>query len=414
MAPKAALPDYVRPHLRYRRSLSMGEKEVPLRYTGPDRANVDYHHGALRPAVGVQSYQVLRANREHPEEAEGTGWTYNHSPMLAYWKGRFYLEYLSNPVAEHTPPGHTLLTTSKDGRHWSKPEVIFPVYEVPEGVYQSEGKSLVGKGFHAIMHQRMGFYVAPNGRLLVLGFYGVSPEPHLVPFDTRGIGRVVREIYEPGTFGPVYFIRYNRHAGRNDGNTSYSYFSESDDLGFKEPCEALLEDRLVVQQWLEEHGDRDELITLKGSYKAFSYYTLVDGRVVGLWKWSKGGISRDRGHSWEWVGTVPSIETAGAKVWGQRTSDGKYAWVYNPVSNNKHRWPLAVVTGEDGLEFDKMLLVSRRGASKKVLRWGLQGLRTQLRSGHQRGERLFAGRRPLVGIQHEQGRHLGEPGTCAH
>ena len=77
----------------------MGEKEEPLRYTGPDRANVDYHHGALSPAVGVQSYQVLRANREHPEEAEGTGWTYNHSPMLAYWKGSFYLEYLSNPVA---------------------------------------------------------------------------------------------------------------------------------------------------------------------------------------------------------------------------------------------------------------------------------------------------------------------------
>jgi len=70
MAPKAALLDYGRTHLRYRRSLSIGEKEVLLRYTGPDRANVDYHHGALRPAVGVQSYQVLRANREHPEEAE--------------------------------------------------------------------------------------------------------------------------------------------------------------------------------------------------------------------------------------------------------------------------------------------------------------------------------------------------------
>ena len=89
-----------------------------VRYAGSETANTDYHDGQLRPAIGVHSYQVLRANRTHPEQADGFGWTYNHAPMLAYWKGRFYLEYLSNPASEHVPPGQTLLTTSADGLHW--------------------------------------------------------------------------------------------------------------------------------------------------------------------------------------------------------------------------------------------------------------------------------------------------------
>mgnify|MGYP001609627142 CR=1 FL=1 len=59
----------------------------------------------------------------------------------------------------------------------------------------------------AQMHQRMGFYVAPNGRLLVLGFYGIPRRPN----DGRGVGRVVREVLADGSFGPVFFIRDNRH-----------------------------------------------------------------------------------------------------------------------------------------------------------------------------------------------------------
>ena len=44
-------------------------------------------------------------------------------------------------------------------------------------------------GTLAVMHQRMGFYVAPDNRLLVLGFYGHTEDP----FGKGGIGRVVRE-----------------------------------------------------------------------------------------------------------------------------------------------------------------------------------------------------------------------------
>ena len=55
-----------------------------VHYSGHTLSNPDYHHGQLVPAVGVHSRQVLRANREHPELAEGSGFTYNHAPMLAF------------------------------------------------------------------------------------------------------------------------------------------------------------------------------------------------------------------------------------------------------------------------------------------------------------------------------------------
>jgi hypothetical protein len=60
-----------------------------VRYTGKTLVNADYHHGQLTPVMGVHSVQTFRANREHPELAEGFGWTYNHAPMIAYWKQSF-------------------------------------------------------------------------------------------------------------------------------------------------------------------------------------------------------------------------------------------------------------------------------------------------------------------------------------
>jgi len=331
------------------------ELEETVRYVGTETANIDYHHGQLRPAIGVQSYQVLRADRTHPETAEDYGWTYNHAPMLAYWHGRFCLEYLSDPVSESVPPGQTLLTTSADGRNWEKPRVVFPQYLIPDGIYKGEHE--LPKGSYSVMHQRMGFYIAPGDRLLVLGFYGICPHPTDLPNDGRGIGRVAREVYDDGSFGPIYFLRYNRHAGWNESNTRYPYYRTSPDQGFVAACEALLADRLMTLQWWEEDRSPDGFYAV-GGYKALSYYHLPDGRVVGLWKWARAAVTADEGRTWSPVVEVPTLVMAGAKVWGQRTPDGRYALVYNPSTRNSHRWPLALVTGDDGLTFDHLLLVN--------------------------------------------------------
>lgn len=333
-------------------SFSTAFSQETIRYSGTTLSNVDYHHGQLQPAQGVHNIQVMRANREHPELAPGTGgWTYNHAPMLAYWNNKFYLEYLSNPVGEHVPPGQTLLMTSTDGRHWSDPIVIFPPYKVPDGTTKREYPG-VAKDLYAVMHQRMGFYVSSKKRLLALAYYGIALDAKDDPNDGNGIGRVVREVLADGTFGPIYFIRHN---GSWDGKKSdYPLYTQSKDKGFVAACQELLADPLMMQQWVEEADRNDPLIPLKKQFKAFSYYHLADGRVVGLWKHALTAISNDGGKTWPNPIRAPKFVNSNAKIWGQRTSNGHYATVYNP---SEFRWPLAISTSADGIDYTNLLLV---------------------------------------------------------
>lgn len=156
----------------------------------------------MRSAVGVHRYQAFRANREHPPEAgSAVGWTYNHQPYLAYWNAKFYLQYLSNEKAEHLPPGRTLILTSEDGRRWTRPEVVFPEYALPAFTFKDPetGRSYdIPAGTKSVMHQRMGFYVTRDGRLLTFGFYSFCPSPKFGPNNGQGFGRVVREIHGRG------------------------------------------------------------------------------------------------------------------------------------------------------------------------------------------------------------------------
>ncbi|WP_420148428.1 six-hairpin glycosidase [Spirosoma sp.] len=324
-----------------------------IRYVGTTLSNVDYHHGQLSPAVGVHNIQVFRANREHADLAGGMNWTYNHAPMLAYWNNTYYLQFLSNPVGEHVPPGQTLLLTSKDGYNWTKPAIIFPPYKIPDG-WRKEGRPEVAKDLYAVMHQRMGFYVAKNGRLLTLGFYGIVMGPKDDPNDGNGIGRVVREIYPDGKYGPIYFIRNN--ASWDKSKSAYPFYTSSKDKGFVEACNELLGNTLMMQQWIEEADRNDPLISLKKDVKAFSYYHLPDNRVVGLWKHALTTISKDGGKTWLYDPLrAPGFVNSNAKIWGQKTSDGQYVTVYNP---SEFRWPLALSTSKDGLNYTNLLLVN--------------------------------------------------------
>ncbi len=320
------------------------------RYVGNTLSNVDYHHGQLSPAVGVHNIQTLRANRA---DTGVSNWTYNHAPMLAYWNNTFYLEYLSNPVGEHVFPGRTLLQTSKDGYNWSIPVVIFPPYKIPDG-FVKEGRTEVARNSFAVMHQRIGFYTSKSKRLFALAYYGIALGKGDDPNDGNGIGRVIREVKADGTFGPIYFLRFNHSF--NEKNTSYPFYKISQDAGFVAACEEILNTPLLMQQMVEEADRNDPLIPLKKDLKAFNYYHLLNGNVVGLWKYALTSISKDEGKTWQYNPTRgPGFVNANAKIWGQRTKDGKYATVYNP---SEFRWPLALSVSDDGLKYKNLLLVN--------------------------------------------------------
>jgi hypothetical protein len=154
--------------------------------------------------------------------------------------------------------------------------------------------------------------------------------------------------------GDIYFIRYN--SAWNEKNTSYPFFKSSKDKGFVKACDELLSNPLMMQQWNEEADSNDPLVPLKGRYQAFSYYHLDDGRVVGLWKYALTSMSNDDGKTWEYQPfRAPGFVNRNAKIWGQKTSDGKFATVYNP---SQFRWPLAISTSEDGIEFTNLFLIN--------------------------------------------------------
>lgn len=323
-----------------------------IHYTGTTLANPAYHDGQLSPVVGVHNIQVMRANRQYPDASNCNGWTYNHQPMLAYWNGTFYLQYLSGEVGEHIPPSQTFLQTSKDGYTWTNPQVLFPIYKVPDGYTKPEYPG-VAKNLTAIMHQRVGFYVSKSGRLITMAFYGVALDKKDDPNDGNGIGRVVREIKKDGTFGPVYFIHYN-HAF-NEKNTDYPFFAKSKDKGFRQACQEILDNPLYRMQWVEESDRNDPIIPLKKEYKAFNYYHLPDGKVACLWKHALTSVSTDEGNTWDTlVFRAKGFVNSNAKIWGQRLTDGSYATVYNP---SEFRWPLGISTSADGLNYTTLNLV---------------------------------------------------------
>ena len=323
-----------------------------VHYSGKTIARPERHDGGLKPVVGVHTIQTMRG---------ATPWTYNHQPMMAYWNGKFYMHYLTDPRHEHEAPGKTMLQTSEDGYTWSEPVELFPEYNVPER-WTKEGRNFPpAHNLKAVMHQRVGWFAAPNGKLLATGNYGICLTIKDDPNDGNGIGRVVREIRKDGSFGPIYFVYYNH--GFSEKNTDYPYYKKSKDKGFVAAVDAMLADPMQRMQWVEEADRNDPIIPLDKPYKAFIGYTLPDGRKVALWKHAVTSISADGGHTWRLQDVngklgcdrAPGFVNSNAKIWGQRLSDGTYATVYNP---SEYRWPLAISLSKDGLDYTTLSLVN--------------------------------------------------------
>ncbi|MCS7254573.1 MAG: uroporphyrinogen decarboxylase family protein [Armatimonadota bacterium] len=316
--------------------------EAPI-YLGSRGREFSRHDNGLRPAVGVHNIGVFRACSKKSHEKDGVGATYNHQPDSAYFNGRFYLAYIG-AVSEGilNPPVHTFLTWSEDGFSWMPPEILFP--------------SCQWQGQYTQMHQRMVFF-SHQSRLLATGFHGKHPYPN----RGDGFARVVRETRSPSDYGPIFILRLNR--GRTLADVPpYRLYIESSNSEFVAACKALLNDTLFRQQMFEEDRDPNFYVINESrgfEAKAFCFYHLPDRRIVGLWKQSYATVAE------EWVPSrVPQPtrnpqrlgEHDYAKVWGQRTTDGRYALVYSlaaPASTLGIRLPLVVTTSDDGLHFDQ-------------------------------------------------------------
>ena len=321
-----------------------------VRYTGTTLSDPNRHDGGLSPVVGVHLIQTMRSNREAPR-ADYCDWTYNHQPMMAYWQGRFYQHYLSDPKDEQVPPSRTLLLTSDDGYTWSNPVILFPEYPVPEG-FKKEGVEGEAHNIKAVMHQRQGFYVSKDNRLYALASYGICLNKKDHNNDGNGIGRVIRELRKDGTMGKIYFLYYNHDF--NEKNTDFPYYKKGDKY-LRRACEEILANPRLRMGWVEEADRDDPLIPLNKPYKAYCDYTLPDGRLVALWKHALTSLSADGGNTWrEPVERAPGFVNSNAKIWGLRLTDGTYATLYNP---SEFRWPLAISLSRDGLEYTTLNLV---------------------------------------------------------
>jgi hypothetical protein len=321
----------------------MSEFAEPIIIEGPEQSLLDPALAdlGLPPAVGVQSFCVFRASKAAAEITDQKGYTYHHHVDMACWRGRLYVGWNSCQRDEDVWPSRELYSTSSDGVTWSDPQEMFP-----QGVSTP---------------LRMYFFCASNGRMLMIA--GLRADQDETDEDKKG-ALVVREIRPDHALGEIFTLQHPLAH-------SPVLFVECADPGFVAACRELLADNVFLEQqdrgrllgarrmkWHEPSawggkvpGDSDKWV----AGKAYSFFTRIDGAIVGVSKMGWVTTSSDGGQTWTRPAVPPTLVTGKAKVWAQRTRDGRYALVYNPSARN--RFPLVVVTGEDGITFRDMRIV---------------------------------------------------------
>ncbi len=308
------------------------------------RVNLDSPDGDIPPLVGVHSMEIYHATHELAFDPLGTGYTYNHHVDMAIWKGRFYVAWTNGKRDEDVAPDKQVYVTSPDGANWSKPAELF------------------GEGAATAM--RMYFFHAPNGRMLATAGVRIQNERKLEK-DKGGL--LVREIRADHTLGPMYTLIQPPAGGA--ALVARPEFTTSEDNGFIEACRQLLANNAYLEQQdlgvllgkerrMAAYDSMKTEEEMKDFGRAPVFYHRKEGAMIGVGKLGYAMISRDNGKTFAALPRATSLATGDAKIWVQGTSDGRYAMVHNPKPDGKMRFPLVVLSSEDGMVFKDMRLVS--------------------------------------------------------
>ncbi len=305
-----------------------------LRIEGNEASLIDVSlpDGGLPPYPGVGSYQVFRASRVM--KPDDVGFTYHHHVDIAIWRGRLCVAWNSCEKDEDLWPSRELFSTSADGIAWEKPRELFPM------------------GLSTPL--RMYFYLARNGVMLAIAGLRRGTDE----IDEEGKGAlVVRPIHADHSLGEVFLLQ----SGHDDPRAAR--FDTSSDNAFVAACRELLDNRVYLEQqdlgrllgdramvwhrpesWPAGAVPGDNAKWVAG--KAYSFFKRPDGVRVGISKMGWTTTTRDEGLTWTQPVVPPTLLTDKAKVWSQRTPDGRYALVYNPTKGTRH--PLAIALSDDG------------------------------------------------------------------
>jgi len=309
-------------------------KNFPIIVMGDEQrqVNFDLQDGGLKPIVGVHNIQIYRAHISNYGTSQEERWTYNHHHDLAAWKGRLYAAWATTPKDEDVPPYRVVYATSKDGFHWSDPVDLFPE--------------------KLAWASRYYFFHAGNDRMLAL-----CPAV-LNDTTTNNPNLLVREIKADHSLGEVFTLI-------GPSPNLPAFYTASKDPGFVNACREAVNNNLLLEQGdygilLGERRMKWHSLTpaYKGFYpfgKAFCFYHRKDGNMVGICKMGFVTISEDEGKTWSKPVNPPTLIVGAAKIWGQQTTDGRFAAAYNP--SRSMRYPLVLIHGDDGKEFRDMRIV---------------------------------------------------------
>ena len=344
-----------------------------INFSGSNAYGADNQHdGGYRWVVGVQEHALTRPTNNTGSAAAAmaghsvTQTRFNHHPFLTHWQGKFWIYYIGYQHEEATKAGY--LHWSTDGRTWNNGDktIIFPA--------------------PLATHQRMAFYTASNGILLVSTWFSQNGE-----IGRGGIGsRLIREIKGPNNYGAIHILKQNQDGG---SNANYPLYTSSSDNDFKNACAELLANDLYMQQMWEEDEDNSASgpYVIKGQgnnsdfeAKAFTWHRLPNNRIIGNWK--GGWMGYTSGSEWTASEITRTInlnifgEHRNAKMWGEQKSNGGYAMFFSRGVQNlpgtkpwygfDSRTPLAVSTSSDGLNFTTDLLTVSGDNGKQLFRNG--------------------------------------------